>query len=273
MKAEKRGLSLGVDIGSTTIKMVLVDRISGKIVVDAYRRHQAKVLECLDEFVSEIGEKLPSGADTVLSVCLTGSIGMGVAQRLSLPFVQEVVAAAGFMKAMYPDVPTLIDIGGEDAKVVFFSDGAPDLRMNGNCAGGTGAFIDQMALLLDVTPDELGSLAEKSTMIYPMASRCGVFCKTDVQNLIARNVPREDIAASIFHAVAVQTVTTLAHGHEISAPVLFCGWTFYLYPGSAQGFLRLSRHSCGAVHPSCQSQSCPGMGHGALGVWGQHPSI
>lgn len=236
MEAVNRDLSLGVDIGSTTVKMVLVDRESGKVVMDAYRRHQARVLECLDEFVSEIGDALPSGADTVLSVCLTGSIGMGVAGRLSLPFVQEVVAAAGFMKSRYPDVPTLMDIGGEDAKVVFFSDAAPDLRMNGNCAGGTGAFIDQMALLLDVSPEELGALAEKSTMIYPMASRCGVFCKTDVQNLIARNVPREDIAASIFHAVAVQTVTTLAHGHEISAPVLLCGGPLTFIPALRKAF-------------------------------------
>lgn len=118
----------------------------------------------------------------------------------------------------------MIDIGGEDAKIIFMQDGRPaDLRMNGACAGGTGAFIDQMAILLNVDPTELGELAEKSTRIYPIASRCGVFCKTDVQNLIARNIPREDIAASIFHAVAVQTVVTLAHGNDLKAPVLFCG--------------------------------------------------
>ena len=131
----------------------------------------------------------------------------------------------------------MIDIGGEDAKMVFFSEGHPsDLRMNGNCAGGTGAFIDQMAILLGVSPEELGALAESATQVYPIASRCGVFCKTDIQNLIARNASRADIAASIFRAVAVQTVTTLAHGHEINAPVLLCGGPLSFIPALRKAF-------------------------------------
>lgn len=108
--------------------------------------------------------------------------------------------------------------------------------MNGNCAGGTGAFIDQMAILLGVSPEELGALAESATQVYPIASRCGVFCKTDIQNLIARNASRADIAASIFRAVAVQTVTTLAHGHEINAPVLLCGGPLSFIPALRKAF-------------------------------------
>lgn len=211
---------IGIDIGSTTAKMVVLDA-SENIVLDAYRRHQTKVKECLTDFLHELRERL---GDVLLSVSITGSVGMGITERCSLPFIQEVVAAANYLRKYYPDVSTMIDIGGEDAKMIFFSNGQPaDLRMNGNCAGGTGAFIDQMAILLNVSPSELDTLAEKATQIYPIASRCGVFCKTDIQNLIARNVPREDIAASIFHAVSVQTVVTLAHGHEMNAPILFCG--------------------------------------------------
>lgn len=225
---------LGIDIGSTTIKMVVIDAESKSVVLDAYRRHQTKVQECLHDFMKTVSDRL---GETKLSVCLTGSVGMGIAERLGLPFVQEVVAAANYLQAYYPYISTMIDIGGEDAKMVFFSGGEPaDLRMNGNCAGGTGAFIDQMAILLCVSPAGLGTLAEKAARIYPIASRCGVFCKTDIQNLIARNVPREDIAASIFHAVSVQTVTTLAHGHDISAPVLLCGGPLTFIPALRKAF-------------------------------------
>lgn len=226
--------NIGIDIGSTTLKTVLIDSETGHIIQDTYQRHQTKVKECLHNCLQSIQEEW-GGAH--LSVCLTGSVGMGIAERWSLPFVQEVVAATHYIQAYHPDVSTMIDIGGEDAKMVFFSQGRPsDLRMNGNCAGGTGAFIDQMAILLHVSPGELGTLAESATQIYPIASRCGVFCKTDIQNLIARNVPRADIAASIFHAVAVQTITTLAHGHEISAPVLLCGGPLTFIPALRKAF-------------------------------------
>lgn len=226
--------NIGIDIGSTTLKAVMVDTDSGRIVQDTYRRHQTRVKECLHDCLLTIQKKF---GDTELSVCLTGSVGMGIAERWSLPFVQEVVAATHYIKTYHPDVSTMIDIGGEDAKMVFFSQGQPsDLRMNGNCAGGTGAFIDQMAILLNVSPDELGALAENATQIYPIASRCGVFCKTDIQNLIARNASRADIAASIFRAVAVQTITTLAHGHEIKAPVMLCGGPLTFIPALRKAF-------------------------------------
>ena len=227
-------LRLGIDIGSTTAKLVAVDE-SGKVVYRKYERHNAKIKPTLMASLQEMRARL---GDREVSVRVTGSIGMGIAERYSLPFVQEVVAATIAVRHSYPDVRSLIDIGGEDAKVVFFSEGeAKDLRMNGNCAGGTGAFIDQMAVILGVDVSDLDALAAGSTKIYPIASRCGVFCKTDIQNLVAKNASRQDIAASIFHAVAVQTVVTLAHGCDIQAPVLFCGGPLTFMPTLRRAFM------------------------------------
>ena len=184
-----------------------------------------------------LGELLQEQGDVEACACITGSVGMGMSERHSIPFIQEVVAATKAIQQDYPQVASMIDIGGEDAKIVFFEHGeAADLRMNGNCAGGTGAFIDQMAVILGTDVDELNRLALKVGRIYPIASRCGVFCKTDIQNLVARNVSREDIAASIFHAVAVQTVMTLAHGWDIKAPVLFCGGPLTFIPALRKAF-------------------------------------
>lgn len=184
-----------------------------------------------------LGELLQEQGDVEACACITGSVGMGMSERHSIPFIQEVVAATKAIQQDYPQVASMIDIGGEDAKIVFFEHGeAADLRMNGNCAGGTGAFIDQMAVILGTDVDELNRLALKAGRIYPIASRCGVFCKTDIQNLVARNVSREDIAASIFHAVAVQTVMTLAHGWDIKAPVLFCGGPLTFIPALRKAF-------------------------------------
>lgn len=229
----KQKIRLGIDIGSTTAKVVAVNELN-EILYSKYVRHHARVKEamltCLEELEKIVG-------DRVVSVRMTGSIGMGVAEKSAIPFVQEVVAATRAIRKAYPGVQSLIDIGGEDAKVVFFKDGeAKDLRMNGNCAGGTGAFIDQMAVILGVEVEELDGLAARSTKIYPIASRCGVFCKTDIQNLVAKNVSREDIAASIFHAVAVQTVVTLAHGCDIRPPVLFCGGPLTFMPTLRKAF-------------------------------------
>ncbi len=224
---------IGIDIGSTTIKMAVLNE-ANELVQGAYRRHQMRIFESFSEMIQELRGKIGNAR---VAINLTGSVGMGVAERLSIPFVQEVVAASVYLKAHHPEVSSMIDIGGEDAKIVFITDGTlDDLRMNGNCAGGTGAFIDQMAALLDTTPEELGHMAEKSSTIYPIASRCGVFCKTDIQNLIARNVAQEDIAASIFHAVAVQTIITLAHGHDITSPVLLCGGPLTFIPALRHAF-------------------------------------
>ncbi len=225
---------IGLDIGSTTAKMVVLDKTETTILYHQYERHQAKVQECLLTFFRQLKEQI---GEASLSIHITGSVGMGVAELCSLPFVQEVVAATNYIRRNHPGISTMIDIGGEDTKVVFFQNNqATDLRMNGNCAGGTGAFIDQMAILLGVSVDELNQLALQATQVYPIASRCGVFCKTDIQNLIAKNIPREDIAASIFHAVTVQTVITLARGCDITAPILLCGGPLAFIPALRQSF-------------------------------------
>ncbi len=222
-----------MDIGSTTAKMVVLDEC-GHVLFHRYERHQAKVQECLENFLRQFRAQ---AGNLPVAVGITGSVGMGLAEKHGLPFVQEVVAATNYIRLNHPDISTLIDIGGEDAKVVFFRDGrTTDLRMNGNCAGGTGAFIDQMAILLGVSVDELNDLALRATQVYPIASRCGVFCKTDIQNLVAKNIPREDIAASIFHAVAVQTVVTLAHGCDISPTILLCGGPLTFIPALRKAF-------------------------------------
>ena len=229
-------LRVGIDVGSTTTKMAAIDA-EGTVVFSRYERHMARARESVVSALKELEAKM--GDETVeLSLRITGSIGMGIAERCGLPFVQEVVAASKCIQHHYPRVQSMIDIGGEDAKVVFFRNGeAQDLRMNGNCAGGTGAFIDQMSIILGVSVDELSDLAMASTQVYPIASRCGVFSKTDIQNLIAKNIPKTDIAASIFRAVAVQTVMTLAHGCDIRRPLLFCGGPLNFIPALRKAFV------------------------------------
>ncbi len=240
---EQKGLyKLGIDIGSTTAKLVLLDE-ENRLIFSRYERHNANaaavVKKALDFLEKDLHLSEKDAALFRISPAITGSVGMGFAESLGVPFIQEVVAATTYARNLYPQARTLIDIGGEDAKIVYLhEDGSSDLRMNGNCAGGTGAFIDQMAILLGVPVEELSVLAEESTAIHPIASRCGVFSKTDVQNLIARNVSRSDIAASIFHAVAVQTVTTLSHGCEIEAPVLLCGGPLSFIPSLRRAFAR-----------------------------------
>ena len=225
-------IRIGLDVGSTTAKLFAID--GENILHMRYKRHNAQAREAILELLGEIAALC---GDSKVSLRITGSVGMGFSERLGVPFVQEVVAAACAVNKNYPTTRTMIDIGGEDAKVVFFKNGEPaDLRMNGNCAGGTGAFIDQMAVILGVETPMLDQLASNATRTYPIASRCGVFSKTDIQNLIARNASREDVAASIFHAVAVQTVTTLAHGCDITAPVLMCGGPLSFIPALRKAF-------------------------------------
>ena len=226
-------IKIGIDVGSTTAKIAVLAE-DGRLIFSKYERHNAQACQLVLAFLQELQGQ---AGDVEASLRMSGSVGMGLSEQYGLPFVQEVVAAAKVIQRRYPHVKSMIDIGGEDAKVVFFKQGeASDLRMNGNCAGGTGAFIDQMAVILGVSVDELDELASHATQVYPIASRCGVFCKTDIQNLIAKNVPREDIAASIFHAVAVQTVVTLAHGCDIEAPVLFCGGPLTFIPALRKAF-------------------------------------
>ena len=228
--------NLGVDIGSTTLKVALLDA-DGNLVYSDYQRHNAAIKQTANYVATRIFNKF---GDCWLNVVLTGSVGMGYAERLNLGFIQEVVAAAETIKQRYPKVRTFIDMGGEDSKMIFFEDGkVPDIRMNGSCAGGTGAFIDQTATLLGVETNELNALAEKSETIYPIASRCGVFSKTDIQNLISRNVSRSDIAASVFNAVAMQVVASLARGMDILPEVFFCGGPFAFLPELKKHFIHV----------------------------------
>ena len=236
---------LGIDIGSTTIKaaLLLAEQDALKVVATAYERHNAapaevgrKMLQTMLSIVnSQKSKDCPSDSmhedKKLIRLAITGSVGMGYALRMGVPFKQEVIAAAEVVKQMYPEVHTLVDIGGEDSKMIFFEPGrVPDMRMNGNCAGGTGAFIDQTATLLGVDVTEINGLAVRAEHVYPIASRCGVFSKTDIQNLISRSVSKEDIAASMLNAVSMQVVSALARGQEVLPQVLLCGGPFAYIP-------------------------------------------
>lgn len=229
-------LRLGVDIGSTTAKVAILDQ-NKELLFSAYRRHNAETVKTLQGVLAEARDTL---GDVSAEVLITGSAGLGISERFHLPFIQEVIASAEVVKQRYPHVKTLIDIGGEDAKMIFFKDagaGMPDIRMNGSCAGGTGAFIDEMSNLLNVPVTQLDALASRHTMIYPMASRCGVFAKTDLQNLLSRDIPREDISASVFYAVVMQTLATLARGYTPKPLILFCGGPLTFLPSLKNAFM------------------------------------
>ena len=230
---QKAMYSMGLDVGSTTAKIAVMDD-EGKLVYSKYERHNARVSELVSRYFDEIQQLV--GVDAQVSLCVTGSVGMATAEQLGAEFVQEVVAASIYAKNAHPEAKALIDIGGEDAKVIFFHGGKMELRMNGNCAGGTGAFIDQMSVLMGVDNQKMSQLAMQASHVYPMAARCGVFAKTDIQNLMARNLPEADIAASIFHSIAVQTVVTLSHGINFEAPILLCGGPLTFLPALRKAF-------------------------------------
>ncbi|MBU1696201.1 MAG: CoA protein activase, partial [Proteobacteria bacterium] len=247
----------GLDIGSTTAKIVLLDQTDALIFSD-YQRHHAKIYDTAKLFLQDI---LDQDGNCILDLKLTGSAALGASKKLNLPFVQEVIATHGVIKIKYPDVRTAMDIGGEDSKIIFLNkDKPPDMRMNGSCAGGTGSFIDQMATLLNIAPFQLDDLAGTYDHIYPVASRCGVFAKTDVQNMLSRNIPHNDIAASIFHAVAVQCINSLARGMEIKPKILLCGGVFTFLPKLVDTFLRVLNFSAADMVMPERSELIPAMG-------------
>ncbi len=223
---------LGIDVGSTTVKVTVIDPETDQILYKSYERHFARVKECV---LSELKKVREQFGDGTYSACITGSAGLGLAQRSGISFVQEVQAAFIAIRKYYPDADAAVELGGEDAKIIFIT-GGTEQRMNGSCAGGTGAFIDQMATLLDISVDEMDELSMKAEKVYPIASRCGVFAKSDIQPLINQGSKKEDIAASIFQAVVDQTVSGLAQGRRIKGKVLFLGGPLYFLKGLRKAF-------------------------------------
>ena len=213
----------GIDVGSTTVKLVVMNS-AHQTLFSRYERHYADVKAASERVIKEAIAEL--GGDTPIAFTITESGGIGLANLLQLKFIQEVIACTKTVEQLIPETDVAIELGGEDAKITFFGDSL-EQRMNGSCAGGTGAFIDQMAVLLDTDADGLNKLARHAEKIYPIASRCGVFAKTDVQPLINDGARKEDIAASIFQAVVNQTISGLAAGHKISGHVAFLGGPLY----------------------------------------------
>lgn len=214
---------VGIDVGSTTIKIVCLNE-ENSIIYSIYQRHLSNVRETakimFDNFLKELKEKY--GNDIQCKVSITGSSGMGIASWINLDFVQEVIACIKSIETFIPETDVAIELGGEDAKITFLKNDM-DQRMNGSCAGGTGAFIDQIASLLNTDASGLNELAKGFDTIYPIAARCGVFAKTDIQPLINEGVKKENIAVSVLQAVVNQTITGLACGKKITGKVAFLG--------------------------------------------------
>ena len=225
MDNENLPIRIGIDVGSTTVKVAVLDE-NDKLIYGDYQRHRADIRSTIITVVTKaldyLETQVADGANHQVSAKVTGSGGLSVSQWLSIPFIQEVIAATTSVKKLIPQTDVVIELGGEDAKITYFKGGV-EQRMNGTCAGGTGAFIDQMAALLETDAPGLNELAKGAQQIYPIAARCGVFAKTDIQPLINEGARREDIAASIFQAVVSQTISGLACGKPIRGNVAFLG--------------------------------------------------
>ncbi len=220
-------LRLGVDVGSTTVKTVVLDPATHDVLFTRYQRHNAHQADTVRQLLEEAAGRFP---DARFRVGVCGSGGRPIATVLGAHYVQEVVANAAAIRALYPQVRTAVELGGQDAKVIFFHyDEAAgklqtsDMRMNGSCAGGTGAFIDEIAALLSVPADKFEQLAAQGKTVYSISGRCGVFAKTDIQPLLIQGAERADIALSTFHAIAKQTIGGLSQGLELTAPIIFEG--------------------------------------------------
>jgi len=223
--------SLGIDLGSTTVKVALLDE-QGHLLFGRYLRHGSKARETL---LLELNEIQAQFGNLLVRPCMTGSSGLGLSKNAGIAFVQEVESSFNAIKALYPDTDCAVELGGEDAKIIFVTGGVEE-RMNGQCAGGTGAFIDQMATLLCVDPGKLSEMAEKAEKAYPIASRCGVFAKSDIQSILNQGASKNDVARSIFYAVADQTIAGLAQGREIKGNVLFLGGPLHFLPSLREAF-------------------------------------
>ena len=211
-------LHMGLDVGSTTVKLVVLNE-NFDILYSNYMRHFSDIKSSVKNLILEAYSRFKNERVTIM---VTGSGGLAVNKWLNIPFIQEVVASSTAIRKFIPRTDVVIELGGEDAKITYF-EGGVDQRMNSICAGGTGAFIDQMATLLQTDAKGLNELSKGHTAIYPIASRCGVFAKTDIQALINQGSSKEDIAASVFQSVVNQTITTLACGRPIKGNVAFLG--------------------------------------------------
>ena len=220
-------MKIGLDVGSTTLKCVVLNN-KNQIIYNSYERHFSQITEKTASLLHKIKSELNIPDDKNVEICISGSAGMGFAEKIGLPFIQEVYATRIAVNLMIPNTDVVIELGGEDAKILFLTgddgnSGDLEVRMNGSCAGGTGAFIDQMATLLNITPTQMNELAEKQEKIYTVASRCGVFAKSDIQPLINQGAKISDISASIFYAVVNQTIAGLAQGRPIKGQVVYLG--------------------------------------------------
>ncbi|QAT39416.1 2-hydroxyacyl-CoA dehydratase [Clostridium sp. JN-9] len=215
---------VGLDVGSTTVKIVINDK-NDKTIYSKYQRHFADIKNTIIQLISEAYNIIK---DQYVTIMVTGSGGLSVSKWMNISFIQEVIACTTTIEKYIPETDVAIELGGEDAKITFFDgDGGVDQRMNGSCAGGTGAFIDQMAALLQTDAQGVNELAKSHKMIYPIAARCGVFAKTDIQPLLNEGAAREDIAASVFQSVVNQTISGLACGKTIKGNVAFLGGPLY----------------------------------------------
>ena len=226
--------SLGIDIGSTTVKIAILDNLHNIIYTD-YERHFANIRETLISLISKAKDCF---GDLTLFPMITGSGGLALANHLEIPFTQEVIAVAASLKEFAPQTDVAIELGGEDAKIIYFENGSVEQRMNGICAGGTGSFIDQMASLLQTDACGLNEYAKNYSSLYSIAARCGVFAKTDIQPLINDGATKEDLAASIFQAVVNQTISGLACGKPIRGHVAFLGGPLHFLSELKAAFIR-----------------------------------
>lgn len=224
---------IGIDAGSTTLKCIVLNE-EDKIIYSNYERHYSKVREKLIEELERIKGIIENKK---FKIAITGSAGYGISKEYNLPFVQEVFATTLAIKRYYDDVDVAIELGGEDAKIIFLTGGFEE-RMNSSCAGGTGAFIDQMAHLMGLTVDEMDNLSLKHENIYEIASRCGVFAKTDIQPLLNQGARKEDISASVFQSVVNQTIGGLAQGRSIEGKIMFLGGPLYFCKGLRERFIK-----------------------------------
>lgn len=228
----KRYLHLGFDVGSTTVKLVVLDE-NDKICYSNYRRHYSDIESSVAAILAETYDEL---GEFEATMAVTGSGGLMVHHWLDIPFVQEVIACSTAVESFIPETDVAVELGGEDAKITYFS-GNMEQRMNGTCAGGTGAFIDQMASLIETDAKGLNDLAKNHRNIYPIASRCGVFAKTDVQAFFNQGASKEDIAASVFQSVVNQTITALSCGRKIEGKVAFMGGPLHFLPELRKRFI------------------------------------